>query len=424
MTIGAILGMAAHLEGKGCGSIDMAGLAQKGGAVYSHVKIAARPEDVHAIRVAAGEADLVLGCDLVVSGTKKVLAAMRKDETGVVVNTAEIFPGDFTHNPDFSIPSERIKRAIRQVAGEGVNFIDATGVATALLGNSIAANMFMLGFAWQKGLVPLEEESILHAIELNGQSVEMNQAAFLWGRREAANSAAVEAIAAPLRRSTAVQRQSQTLNELIERRVGFLTAYQNKAYAERYAVLVKQGAGSRADENARACRYSRRRSRAIISNCWRSRTNMKSPGFTATDRLQNRSQRHSKVSRISNFISRRPFLAVKTPRASRSNPRWALGSCRVFRGLAALKPLRGTMFDVFGYSQERRTERKLIADYETMIEEILTNLSPRQLRNRGRAGLDPGKNPRLRSCQDAPFEGGQGGGEQAPRAVPRRPRTE
>jgi len=109
--------MAAHLEGKGCGSIDMAGLAQKGGAVYSHVKIGARPEDIHAIRVAAGEADLVLGCDLVVSGTKRVLAAVRRNETGFVVNTAEIFPGDFTHNPDFSLHPERIKQAIREAAG-------------------------------------------------------------------------------------------------------------------------------------------------------------------------------------------------------------------------------------------------------------------------------------------------------------------
>ena len=125
MTIGAILGMAAHIEGKGCGSVDMAGLAQKGGTVYSHIKIAAKPEEIHAISISAGGADLVLGCDLVVSGTAKVLAAIRPRETGVVVNTAEIYPGDFTRNADFTLPSERIEQAIRQAAGDGAAFCDA-----------------------------------------------------------------------------------------------------------------------------------------------------------------------------------------------------------------------------------------------------------------------------------------------------------
>src|SRR3984893_2080601 len=218
----------------------MAGLAQKGGAVYSHVKIGVRPEDIHAIRVAAGEGDLVLGCDLVVSGSKKVLAAVRKGETGVVVNTAEIFPGDFTRNPDFSLHADRIKSAIRQAAGEGAYFVDATGVAAALLGNSIAANMFMLGYAWQKGLVPLDDASLLRALALNGGAVEMNQAAILWGRREAANSPAAEAIAAPLRPSASTQALSRSLEEMIERRVSYLAAYQNQAYAKRYLSLVKR----------------------------------------------------------------------------------------------------------------------------------------------------------------------------------------
>ena len=131
----------------------MAGLAQKGGAVLSHVKIAAAPGDIHAIRVAAGEADLILGCDLVVAGSAEVRAAIRKGDTGVLVNTAEIYPGEFTRDPDFALPGEAIRRAIRQAAGEGARFVDATATATALLGNSIAANMFMLGYAWQQGLI-------------------------------------------------------------------------------------------------------------------------------------------------------------------------------------------------------------------------------------------------------------------------------
>ena len=152
VTIGGVLGMAAHLEGKGIGIIDQAGLAQKGGAVYSHIRIAKRPEDIHAIRVAAGECDLVLGGDMVVVGNKKVLSTAKLGATTMVINTAEILPGDFTRNADFSLPTERLKRAIRTAAGtEKTNFVDATRLATALLGNSIGANIFMVGYAYQLG---------------------------------------------------------------------------------------------------------------------------------------------------------------------------------------------------------------------------------------------------------------------------------
>jgi indolepyruvate ferredoxin oxidoreductase len=193
VTIGGVLGMAAHLEGKGVGIIDMAGLAQKGGAVYSHIRIANRPEDIHAIRIAAGGADLVLGGDIVVAGNKKVLAAVKHGATRMIVNLAEFLPGDFTRNADFSLPMERMKRAIVSAAGrDQVSFIDATRLATALMGNSIAANMFMVGYAFQKGALPLAAESIEQAIEMNGEAVAMNQAAFRWGRRAAIDVADVE----------------------------------------------------------------------------------------------------------------------------------------------------------------------------------------------------------------------------------------
>ena len=186
VTIGGVLGMAAHLEGKGVGIIDMAGLAQKGGAVYSHIRIANKPEDIHAIRMAAGGADLVLGGDIVVAGNKKVLAAVKHGATQIVVNTAEFLPGDFTRNADFSLPTERLKRAIVTAAGrDNVSFVDASRLATALLGNSIATNIFMVGYAYQKGAIPLSAEAIEKAIEMNGEAVAMNQAAFRWGRRAA-----------------------------------------------------------------------------------------------------------------------------------------------------------------------------------------------------------------------------------------------
>ncbi len=374
VTIGAILGMAAHLEGKGCGSIDMAGLAQKGGAVYSHVKIGARPEDVHAIRVAAGEGDLVLGCDLVVSGSKKVLAAVRKGETGVVVNTAEIFPGDFTRNPDYSLHAERIKRAIKEAAGEGVHFIDATGIAAALLGNSIAANMFMLGFAWQKGLVPLDDSSLLQAIALNGEAVEMNQAAFLWGRREAVDSAAVEAIAAPLRTGTAVQSLSRTLDEIIERRMSYLTAYQNEAYAKRYVALVARtreaervkmpGCDALTEAVARyyfkllAIKDEYEVGRLYSDGSFAKQL---AAAFENEPRLE--------------FHLAPPVLGRKNAEGEPVKTSFGPWMMPLFRFLAKLKSLRGTVFDIFGYTKDRHIERKLIGDYEILMGEILQNLS-------------------------------------------------
>ena len=156
VTIGGILGMAAHLEGKGTGVIDMAGLAQKGGAVYSHMRIAERPEDIHAIRVAAGGADLVLGGDIVVAGNKKVLSAVQPGKTAMIVNTSEFLPGDFTRNADFSLPTERLKRAISGAAGKDqTHFVDASRLATALFGSTLGQNIFLVGYAYQLGALPL-----------------------------------------------------------------------------------------------------------------------------------------------------------------------------------------------------------------------------------------------------------------------------
>ena len=165
MTIGGILGMAAHLEGKGVGIIAQAGLAQKGGAVYSHLRIAQKAEDIHAIRVAADSAELVLGGDIVVAGNKKVLAAVKHGSTAMIVNLAEFLPGDFTRNADFSLPTERLKRSIMAEAGrEQCHFIDATRLVTALFGNSIGANIFLVGYAYQLGTIPLSAEAIEQAI--------------------------------------------------------------------------------------------------------------------------------------------------------------------------------------------------------------------------------------------------------------------
>jgi indolepyruvate ferredoxin oxidoreductase len=375
VTISAILGMAAHIENKGVGIIDMAGLAQKGGAVYCHVKIANRPEDIHAIRVAAGEADLVLACDLVVAGTKKVLASIDKGETGVVVNTAEVYPGDFTRNADFSLPAERVKRALRSTAGEGISFIDATSIATALMGNSIAANMFMLGFAWQQGLVPLSEAAVLKAIELNGEAIEMNTQAFVWGRRAAADPAAVDAFVTPLRKPTASRQLSQTLDEIVARRVAFLADYQSAAYAECYRALVRRvGEVERArvpGEAALAEAVAKYLFKLMAYKDEYEVARLYTDGsfakqLAATFEGDMRMEVHLAP----------PILGRKDDKGHPRKTTFGPWMFKAFGLLARFKFLRGTPLDIFGYSEERRTERKLIADYEAMIEEILTRLSP------------------------------------------------
>jgi indolepyruvate ferredoxin oxidoreductase len=374
VTIGAILGMAAHLEGKGCGSIDMAGLAQKGGAVYSNIKIAETPEDIHAIRVAAGEADLVLGCDLVVSGTRKVLASVRHGETGVVVNTGEIYPGDFTRNADFTLPVERIKRAIKQAAGESVDFCDATGIATTLLGNSIAANMFMLGFAYQRGFVPLSEASLLRAIELNGEAVQMNKLAFLWGRREAVASDQVEAIAAPLRNPTPSRHISQSFEEVVARREVFLESYQNKAYANRYRHAVQRVV----EAESRAVPGHSELATAVARYLFKLMA--VKDEYEVARLYSNGAFAHQLAATFEGdlkleFHLAPPILARKNDKGEPVKSSFGPWMMHAYKVLAWLKPLRGTPFDIFGRTHERREERKLLADYEALIDEILGKLN-------------------------------------------------
>ena len=375
VTISAILGMAAHLAGKGVGVIDMAGLAQKGGAVYCHVKIADVPANVHAIRIAAGEADLVLGCDLVVSGTKKVLAAIEKDETAVFVNTAEVYPGDFARDADYSLSGERIKRAIAAATGQHIDFVDATSVATALLGNSIGANMFMLGFAYQRGRVPLHEDVLLKAIELNGEAVKMNRAAFAWGRRAAADASAVSAIVEPLRKPTADRVLSTSREDMVARRVAFLTAYQNKRYARGYKALVDKVAAAETAKTpgrtalAEAVARYAFKLRAVKDEYEVARlytdgafAKQVAAAFEGTLRYE--------------FHLAPPILGRKDAQGHPLKTTFGPWMMSAFKVLAALRFLRATPLDPFGRSEERRMERQLIADYDALLDEVLGALTP------------------------------------------------
>ncbi|MFU0506970.1 indolepyruvate ferredoxin oxidoreductase family protein [Pseudaminobacter sp. NGMCC 1.201702] len=373
VTVGAILGMAAHLEGKGCGMIDMAGLAQKGGSVFTHVRIAARPEDIHAIRVSAGKADLVLGCDLVVSGAGKVLAAVRQNHTVFVVNTAEIMPGEFARSADFSLPVERLKKAVREAAGDDhAHFFDATRTTTALFGSSLGANMFMLGFGYQHGGLPLTAEAIERAIELNGQAVAMNIAAFRWGRRAAHEPEFVRALVERPERPSDVK-IARTLDDIIARRAEFLTAYQNAAYARRYSERIADIRQAEGDAVAGSTVVTEAAARNLfrlmaVKDEYEVARLYSDGSFLS--RLREQFEDYDRLE----FHLAPPILGRRgadgKPRKSSFGP-WML---RGFRFLAAMKRLRGTVFDPFGYTQERRMERGLLAQYESDLELIRNSL--------------------------------------------------
>jgi indolepyruvate ferredoxin oxidoreductase len=379
VTIGGILGMAAHLEGRGVGVLDMAGLAQKGGAVFSYVRFAKTPEDIHAIRVAAGRADLILGGDIVVTGTRKVLAAAKHGATTMVVNTAEFLPGEFTRNADFSLPTEKLKRTITADAGrEHTHFIDATRLATALFGQSLGSNMFLVGYAYQLGAIPLSSAAIERAIELNGEAVAMNKAAFHWGRRAAVDRAQVEALAKPGGAKLSDARHlSESLDEIIERRVKFLTAYQDAAYAARYRSLV---------EKMRAAEAARAPGKTGLADAV-ARYLFKLMAYKDEYEVARLYTDGSFLAQVADtfdgdnlrfeFHLAPPLLARRDrttglPRKMSFGP-WLLPA---FRLLASLKFLRATALDPFARTQERRTERKLIEDYEAMLAKVLDALTP------------------------------------------------
>ena len=379
VTIGGILGMAAHLEGRGVGVLDMAGLAQKGGAVFSYIRFAEEPQDIHAIRVAAGRADLVLGGDIVVAGTRKVLAAVKRGATEMVVNTAEFLPGDFTRNADFSLPSERLKRTITADAGsDKTHFIDATSLTTALFGQSIGTNMFLVGYAYQLGAIPLSAAAIERAIELNGEAVGMNKAAFHWGRRAAVDRAQVDALVKPATAATSDARHlSESFDETVTRRVKFLTAYQNASYAARYRAAVDRVKAAEAAGAPGKCGLADAVARYLFKLMAYKDEYEVARLYSDGAFVQQIAGTFEGNNLRFEFHLAPPLLARRDrttglPRKMSFGP-WLLPA---FRLLAKLKFLRGTPFDPFGRTLERRTERKLIKDYESMLDQVLAALTP------------------------------------------------
>ena len=396
ITIGALLGMAAHVEGKGVTVLDSTGLSQKNGAVASHVRIAERAEDLHATRIGAGAVRLLLGCDMVTAAAPESLATIDQGSSRAVVNGDVTPPAAFVIDNTIDLGSRLMARQIQDIAGrEMVDFVEATRLATALLGDSIATNLFMVGYAYQKGLVPLAAGSIEAAIRLNAVAVEANRQAFGWGRLAAHDPARVWKTARPLM----VAREEaggagrgdggsggdggdgedgapETLDAIVEHRAAFLRDYQDEAWAERYRRLVER---VRAAERERAPGQAGL-AEAVARNLFRLMSYKDeyevarlytSGAFEAALRRQFEGDFRLR------FHLAPPLLARRDPETGALRKRefgpWVFGA---FRVLARMRRLRGTAFDLFGRTGERRTERRLIEEYREAVAEVMDRLAP------------------------------------------------
>jgi indolepyruvate ferredoxin oxidoreductase len=373
VTIGQLLGMASHLEGKGVSVLDMAGLAQKGGSVFSHVQIASSPQHLHATRIAMGEANLIIGGDAIVSASADALQKTLPGKTQAVINSAQSPTADFVRNPDWTFPAQSCEKEIEQFLGgaEFANFVNAQQLAVSLLGDAIYANPLLLGWAWQKGWVPLHRESLLRAIELNGVSIEKNQQAFEWGRRAAHDLAAVEKIVRPAQ--VVEFKRPKTLQQLLETRVQFLTQYQNAAYAKSYADFIKQVQQVESEKTG-----TQQLTQAVARYLFKL---MAYKDEYEVARLHSDPAFLEKIRQTFEgdyklvFHLAPPLLARKNDKGELVKRPFGAWMLTAFKGLSRLKFLRGTAFDLFGYTAERRMERQLIVDYKRTIEQLLTSLN-------------------------------------------------
>lgn len=383
LTVGSLVAMAAHIEGKGCATLNQTGLAQKFGAVVSHVRIAKSQAEIHAVRIPEGDADVLLGCDLVVSAMPEALARLDAKRSHSVVNTYENPTADFIHDAHYQFPGESMRQVIRQETGGGkIAFVNATRIARNLLGNSIGGNLFLLGFAWQRGLIPVSSEAINRAIELNDVAVEFNLQAFLWGRRAAVNLEAVENLAG---NEPGVGPVLRDLDDIIAWRRRYLTAYQNRKYADKYRALVERirdfenrftamrraGAAEPANLGDLTEAVARNYFKLLAYKDEYEIARLYSNG----DFIKNLEKQFAGPFKL-NFHLAPPLLARKDSLTGHLIKRRFPGfTLNIFRWLAPLKFLRGTRLDVFGHSPERKRERRLIVEYENDLAELLEELN-------------------------------------------------
>ena len=358
VTIGALLAQAAQLDGMGAGMMEMAGLAQKGGAVHIHCRLAERPEDISAIRVATGEAHALIGGDLVVSAGHKTLGLTRAGRTGAVVNSHEIITGDFTRDTEFQMPYGRLSLALEARLKDDVVMFDASDLAKAALGDSIFSNMMIFGAAWQRGLLPLTLESLQEAIRMNGAAVERNMRAFEIGRWAVLYPEDAARVSQPK-----VVELPKTLDDKITFRKEHLTAYQGAGLAKRYVKLL-DGIEDRDVKAAAALGYHK-----LLS--YKDEYEVARLLITSRDKARAEFDGDFKMT----FHMAPPLLSKMGPNGrpeKREFGQWLEGPLRV---MAKFKGLRGTPFDPFGYTTERKMERALIKQYEADMAEVLPKLT-------------------------------------------------
>ncbi len=360
VTIGAVLAMAAHIDGKGAGMMEMAGLAQKGGAVHIHCRIADDPAHISAIRVATGECDALIGGDLVVSAGGKTLGLMKTGRTGGVVNSHEIITGDFTRNTEFRIPSEQLALSLERRLREHLTLFDASELARAVMGDSIFSNMMLLGAAWQKGLIPVGHEALERSIELNGAAVDANRRAFELGRWAALHPRDVERLASPR-----VVEKPRTPEERVAFRERHLTDYQGKRLARRYRAMVD--------------RLEDPRLREAVALGYHKLLAYKDEYEVARLHLQTRAKAENTFGgdlKLSYHLAP-PIFAKEGSDGRPKKRRFGSWVERLYPLLAAGRGLRGSWLDPFGHSEERKMERALIRQYEADMEVVLTSVTSR-----------------------------------------------
>ncbi len=364
ITLGALVGMAAHLDGKGISTLDMTGLAQKYGAVFSHLRIADRPEDIHAARIATGEAHAILGGDLVVSASTEALSKMLEGRTRAVVSCTDTPTADFTRNRDWHFPLAGLQRQLTDTLGaDHVRFIDAQHLATRLMGDALYANMLLLGHAWQMGLVPVSAGALDQAIELNGAAVEANRQAFAWGRRVALFPDKVAAIAGPLEGKPAPR---LSLGELIEHRASHLTAYQDARLAERYRQRVD--AVRRLGDDALSIIVATQYARLLAPKDEYEVARL----FVEGDFMTRLAEQFSGNPQLS-FHLAPPFLAKTGPDGRPQKIRFGRRLLPVLKLLARWRSLRGSWLDPFRFGPEKTIDRNLLAAYEADLDLILAS---------------------------------------------------
>jgi len=376
ITIGQLLGMAAHMEGKGVVTQDAGGLAQKGGATWSHVQIANRAEDIHTTKVDTAQADLVIACDSIVGATKYTLAVMQKGRTYVALNTHGTPTAAFVKNADWQFPGGNCEAAVRASVGDAlVGAFDAEAVAVQLLGDSIYTNPLMLGYAWQQGRIPLSHASLMRAIELNAVQIDNNKAAFEWGRRCAHDLASVQSQFKAAQVIEFVKKPS--LDEMLAKRVEFLTGYQDAAYAAQYKAFVDK---VRAAESQLG--HSKALSEAVARYLFKLMAYKDEyevarlhtdPAFVA--KIESMFEGDYKL--VHHLAP--PLTAKKNDKGEFIKSPFGPWVRSAFGWLARLKGLRGGALDLFGRTGERRVERALIQQYRDCIDELLQTLDAGKL---------------------------------------------